>query len=1254
MTDVFNMLYRLFAPLLVVIVIIAGVDLSSGLIKNSQEKQTAISVAHAGACAVGVTPIEPKTCPTRDKKGQCLPTKCIASANGTIVTGFWTPSECCLGNNWAGAESATAKGGQAVLNEMMKSVMEFFKPKPSTPGAPDTRPELPVCQGIAVSPTLPLVPGESATLTWTLAGGKADTIIVSPDVGAVVGFSTRVSPRISTTYTVTAINERGSAECPKVRVYVGPRDDTDEETFSDSGTYNNGDVDIWSSDTAGSDAGRDATNSAYDDIWDRDVPQGGAGQGGTNDDENYYDFLSSLAEGDSTPVTAEQSVDYGEYYYGDDDTFDWSDFGGEDASWDNIDLQEGYIGEVDGNSLNLGMREDNFDYYNEYDDGQFAQNNNGLTNEEIYGVWNRPQSPATGGLGLSGGFGGGFSSGSSNVPVDLSATEESVSIFGRIGRWFKNTFCFWCSDGGSAGIWEVDSEGQVAANFFTIFESKSKFKHRSLVDYYKGKQAKYKTSTIGVQNKKGKIFKTNIRVVDVVDDSISLEERYHDSRKVEGLYQGVDFSYKKQGIEYGITVNYQIQDKIAVPFLAIKESRDTWYKDNKVVPDHTNGATRASIGSDGAMGDSIYLICNDSLVTLFDKRVIGALPANKRSIKKSVDFLAGAKATLLTNGEYATFGNYVAFCGDVKKESKKKKFANIIQGGQCIHAGSGLQSMTEGVYKDANGQCDCRAGYQPSENKKGPLVCEKTGGASTNKPKTKCTNSTRLNVKTGKCELYGPPCAEGFIKKDNKCIDKKYNITDNAFANKKVDVDKETLKPLKSYKDPKWQDAYRPWSNGDTIHKDAGALTKAAQDEKNKWHYAEINGRRVAMLCEADRCVSRVEGREVEYMPHKKDVQKQLEYWTPESYGGKGSTKDTLSKKPNTNLRGGQGLEVRSPTPQEICAKRGRVFAEPAGRKAGCYPPRGSTQQTSAPKGPTPQERCSQRNGRLGQAEDGRTVCYISRPTQRPQARPAQPQQKPQARPAPKPPQARPAPRPAPAPRPQPVAPQNWLQQFLARLSGTEKPRCLSFTADKLSIKSGEEVTLQWTVTGADPAKTPIITPSVRFVTENGKLVAKATPLSNVQYTLIVANTAGVETRCQAPRIVVDADDATDSLVCDTAITNLSIRTDPTSITRPACDPEISGEQCDTDWAGKEIRVKWQVEPSQCVTSCKIQVRAAGEQNYVDIWTTPGDMKYDLDTQEDGYSNKGFLKETSTFKLRCEDGLGNLKEDTADALVREE
>ncbi len=243
----------------------------------------------------------------------------------------------------------------------------------------------------------------------------------------------------------------------------------------------------------------------------------------------------------------------------------------------------------------------------------------------------------------------------------------------------------------------------------------------------------------------------------------------------------------------------------------------------------------------------------------------------------------------------------------------------------------------------------------------------------------------------------------------------------------------------------------------------------------------------------------------------------------------------------------------------------------------------------------------------------------------------------------------------------QSAPPTNWFRDFLNRLRNNRqpqfppivaKPQCMSFTADKLRINSGDEITLQWAVTGATKI---IITPQVRVVNENGKTVAKANPRSNVKYTLIAVNAKGEESRCQTKEIMVgDVIAPDDDLSCDTQINDVNIDTEPQYITRPACDPEIDQQTCDNQWQGKEIKVKWSVDPKQCVTSCKIQLKEENGTDWVDVWTTPYDLRYTLDSSQPGFSNKGLLRKTSTFRLLCEDGLGNIKQDTAKAEVREE
>jgi len=479
MSETLNTLYRLFAPLIVVVVIIAGVNLSSSLIKNAKERQTATSIAYAQACPVGTSPAVPNQSPPDPKNpGQYIPTPCAAATPGGPVPGMSDPATgCCKGSANQKSAKDAAKGGAGGamkgMTDLLKSLASMLKPKekqpkpPEPPKTPDNRPPKPVCKSLSVSPTIPLRPGESATLTWVLDGGMPDAVIVTPGVGAVSGFSVKVKPRSSTTYTVTARNARGSSTCPKVRVYVGPNDESDDvfnDNNSSGNSGNNSNDDIWGNGNVDNSAAQNASKSSYDDLWNgqrQDDAQKSeedlaTGQDDTNDGDDYYDFLSGLAESDDSETKEpEEPKEYDEYYYGNDgDAQNWDEIENIKPSWDNIDLQGNDIGEADANSLELGMRENNYNNYSDDgyvdygDDGNLAyndtRNSNGLTDQEIYGVWNRPQSPATGGLGLSGGYGGGFSSSASNVPIHLSTTQESQSIFGRIGRWFKNTFCFWC------------------------------------------------------------------------------------------------------------------------------------------------------------------------------------------------------------------------------------------------------------------------------------------------------------------------------------------------------------------------------------------------------------------------------------------------------------------------------------------------------------------------------------------------------------------------------------------------------------------------------------------------------------------------------------------------------------------------------------------------------------------------------------------------------------------------------------------
>ena len=485
MSETLNTLYRLFAPLIVVVVIIAGVNLSSSLIKNAKERQTAISIAYAQACPVGTSPAVPNQSPPDPKNpGQYIPTPCAAATPGGPVPGMSDPATgCCKGSANQKSAKDAAKGGAGGamkgMTDLLKSLASMLKPKekqpkpPEPPKTPDNRPPKPVCKSLSVSPTIPLRPGESATLTWVLDGGMPDAVIVTPGVGAVSGFSVKVKPRSSTTYTVTARNARGSSTCPKVRVYVGPDDGSDDDAFNDfndeysSADVSNKDIDIWDN-GYGKQKKVHSPVSSYDNI---DKQNNISKQDSVSEDEDYYNFLDTLGDefDDTQSTDAEEDdvfsdytdddsiKDYAEYYFGDDTqptesndlgilsdiTPSWYDF--EDSAEESINVNDGADSISDNNSYSDDVYfdddwipgSDNTEQDEYSNDDLYAGNE--LTNEDIYGVWQRPQKATISGFGFRGG---------TTAPSSLNIEqqqEESVGIFTRISRWFKKVFCFWCN-----------------------------------------------------------------------------------------------------------------------------------------------------------------------------------------------------------------------------------------------------------------------------------------------------------------------------------------------------------------------------------------------------------------------------------------------------------------------------------------------------------------------------------------------------------------------------------------------------------------------------------------------------------------------------------------------------------------------------------------------------------------------------------------------------------------------------------------
>jgi hypothetical protein len=92
----------------------------------------------------------------------------------------------------------------------------------------------PVCTLVA-SPTQ-IAPGESSTLTWTTK--RAKTVTIDQNIGAVTplaGGSVSVSPRSTTTYTLTASNDVGTVHCPAtVTVTFHPKTICTSLTVDDS------------------------------------------------------------------------------------------------------------------------------------------------------------------------------------------------------------------------------------------------------------------------------------------------------------------------------------------------------------------------------------------------------------------------------------------------------------------------------------------------------------------------------------------------------------------------------------------------------------------------------------------------------------------------------------------------------------------------------------------------------------------------------------------------------------------------------------------------------------------------------------------------------------------------------------------------------------------------------------------------------------------------------------------------------------
>jgi hypothetical protein len=194
-----------------------------------------------------------------------------------------------------------------------------------------------------------------------------------------------------------------------VRVHVGPRTSTDDNEYNnddtEDGTLTGDDTD----NTNGDNNSTTTPSSSYDDVeYESD------NENTNNNSNNVIQYKYNVPK--QAVYTPRKTNDYGAVQY------------------EELGYSEG-----DNNTDIDQDTEFNFDDSTNYAYYQDDNEDGGLTDQEVYGVWNRPQSSATGSFGLNGGYVDG------RRGIDLSA-EESPGVFSRIGRWFKRTFCFWCDN----------------------------------------------------------------------------------------------------------------------------------------------------------------------------------------------------------------------------------------------------------------------------------------------------------------------------------------------------------------------------------------------------------------------------------------------------------------------------------------------------------------------------------------------------------------------------------------------------------------------------------------------------------------------------------------------------------------------------------------------------------------------------------------------------------------------------------------
>lgn len=76
-------------------------------------------------------------------------------------------------------------------------------------GAQQAAPPVPLIESFSADPATLATAGRVVTLSWDIQG-SATTVTLEPGVGAVVGSSVTVAPKVTTTYTLTAGNAAGS------------------------------------------------------------------------------------------------------------------------------------------------------------------------------------------------------------------------------------------------------------------------------------------------------------------------------------------------------------------------------------------------------------------------------------------------------------------------------------------------------------------------------------------------------------------------------------------------------------------------------------------------------------------------------------------------------------------------------------------------------------------------------------------------------------------------------------------------------------------------------------------------------------------------------------------------------------------------------------------------------------------------------------------------------------------------------------